>query len=147
MKKYEMTKQQGNLCIPAVIQAVLRKHHIELMQERIAKQLVRRKKGLMFDESLRRIFDKYNLLYQYFNFNETPFNEPDFLLQENQDKDIMIGYDKGQGLHIQLLIYFQYPKIILLDPADCRQHEENFQNILRTMFDTKKGGFGLVGKL
>jgi hypothetical protein len=94
-------------------------------------------------------FSIRNLSFKYFNYNETPFNEPDFLLQQvlGVGDDIMLGYGKGRRLHVYLVEGFNNPGVVLLDPAEGKEHEENFDDIVRKMFEKKIGGFGLVKKL
>lgn len=148
--EYNLSRQEKpNYCIPAVLQAILRRYDEELAQQDIAAEIGLKESGAGFDEHLEFFFAKRNLQFTFYNYNETPFNEPESLLQEAlmQGLDVMIGYDTGKGLHVQLMADFRGVILTLLDPSEKERHNENFFKILNRMSEKKSGGFGLVGKL
>ena len=147
---YELTKQETSYyCIPAVLQAVLRRYGNEVSQTEIAQEINCGKGGAKFSEDLSPFFKRRNLKFEFVNYNETPFNEPDFLLSSAllRKKDVMLGYKNGAGLHIYLVANFYGSTVVLLDPNDCERREENLFDVVGKMFKEKTGGFGLVGKL
>jgi hypothetical protein len=148
--EYNLSRQEKpNYCIPAVLQAILRRYDEESTQQDIAAEIELKESGAGFDEHLEFFFAKRNLQYSYYNYNETPLNEPESLLQEAlmQGLDVLVGYDAGNKLHVQLMEDFRGVILTLLDPSDAECHHENFFKMLNRMSEKKSGGFGLVGKL
>jgi hypothetical protein len=148
---YNLTKQERDyFCIPAVIQAVLRRREIEESQVAIAAEIgCREGSAVKFGENLADFFEKRALDFTYYNFNELPTDDPYYITSycfEN-DSDMMIGYGRTNHLHIRLATSFSNPNITLLDPDTCIEGEIDIDDVVEKMRDVKSGGFGLVEKL
>jgi len=152
---YDLSRQKKPYwCIPASIQAVLRKYGKDEFQHRIAHELGCTENGVQFGENLQDFFKKRKLDFQYYNFNEIPLNlDADarelasYCFRENLD--LMIGQpvQESPRIHVELALEFKDPLIWLLDPARGLDHEENLNDVYRKMREQKLGGFGLVRKL
>ncbi|HTZ41732.1 MAG TPA: hypothetical protein VMC07_00800 [Candidatus Omnitrophota bacterium] len=137
----ELTVQEKrDYCVCSVLQAVFRKHGLEISQEEIAGNLTHgEERGFKIDDKrIREFFLRNGFIYTPFGEDETPFNEPDGLLKEMQKHDGIIGIEN----HVYLLETFQDPRVMLIDPKDGQEVEKNYYQLLREM---KNGGFfGLI---
>ncbi len=143
MKRYNLTPQEkDNFCVCSCLQAILRKYGKETSQQEIAKNLIPSEKGFFInDKRIKEFLKKEGLDYNYFNYNKTPFNEPDMILKENSD--ILIGVNT----HTFLLVDFQDPDLKLLDPKNGFAKQSDLYSLMREMHKKKSGGFGLVKRL
>ena len=144
MRQYSLTPQEEkNYCVPSCLQAILRNYNIEETQREIFQQLTPTEKGVLIsDDKFKNLLSIFEFNYDFFLYNQTPFNEPDFLLNKNSDKDILIGINE----HCYILVLFQDPKLHVIDPKDAIIKEDELPNILNKMRKTKSGGFGLISK-
>ena len=72
--------------------------------------------------------------------NETPFNEPENVLEE------IIKYDGFIGIkdHVYLVNDFDDPKITITDPADVSKIEKNLYSVRKEMEESGNGYFCLL---
>lgn len=143
MKIYDLTPQEkNNFCACSCLQAILRKYRKEIPQQEIARNLIPSEKGFFInDERIKEFLKKQGFDYNYFNYNKTPFNEPDMVLKENAD--ILIGVNA----HTFLLIDFPDPDLKLLDPKNGSVKQSDLYSLMKDMHEKKSGGFGLVKRL
>lgn len=146
MKQYNLKPQEdNNLCVCSCFQAVFNNYGISLSQRQIAFKLTPAEKGfLIHDDRVKQFLSSQGFSYEFYRYNETPFNEPDFLLEDNKEKKhIIIGVNS----HSYLLVYFKDPVIHILDPEDACVKQDNLSGLLRKMHEKDSGGFGLISKL
>ena len=141
MKKYNLTPQErNNFCVCSLLQAVFRRYRLEYTQEQIALELTPSEKGFYVDDSTFSSFMKRNgFAYNLFRYDQTPFNEPDTLLEEMNLNHGIIGINS----HSFLLSNFRYPILELINPDGGKTLEKN---LLKVLIDMKNlyGGFGLI---
>ncbi|MFH1801518.1 MAG: hypothetical protein ABH804_01655 [archaeon] len=145
MRQYNLTPpQRKNYCVPSCLQAILRKHNAEVSQDKIANVLIKKENGFIPEgKMLEEFLKQKELLYNFYWYNKTPFNEPDSLLEFNPNKDILIGLDE----HCFLCLDYQENRIILLNPNDISMKEINHHDILKRMHEAKSGFFGLMSRI
>lgn len=133
-------QKQEDFCVCAVLQAIFKRHGLNISQEEIAGNLtIGTEQGYrVHDERIKTFMLKYGFDYASFWADETPFNEPDELLKEMQKYDGFIGI----GKHAYVLKEFQDPKIMLLDPKNGQEVEKDYFELLREM--GHDGVFGLI---
>lgn len=120
----------------------MKQYQTNLTQSKISQQLTPTKNGhSLDDERIRGFFAKRGFNYTFYNYNETPFNEPDYLLSEIQNKNnhIIVGINT----HAYLLIDFNDPNLKLLDPKDAAIKRRELTKMMGEMKE-KGGGFGLA---
>jgi len=147
MKEYFLTSQEeDNYCVCSVLQAVFRSHDIFLSQDEIASQLTpcEDDKGFYLnDETARKFMLENGFSYSHFQYNQTPFNEPDTLLKEMNFQEGIVGI----GSHAFLLKDFTDPKVILIDPEDGKSVELTIHKMIEKMHETERGDFGLIQRI
>jgi ABC-type bacteriocin/lantibiotic exporter with double-glycine peptidase domain len=145
MKQYRITSpKKDNYCVPSCLQAVFRKYDLEISQENIADILIKKKKGFIPEgEKLENFLKQRGLNYKFYWYNETPFNEPDALIQEGLLHNMIIGIND----HCFILSGFEKDKISLLDPNNSLINEKDYYEITRNMFHSELGFFGLIKKV
>lgn len=118
-------------------------NNIKISQDEIAKNLTPSEKGFYTDDDKIKGFLKgFGFEYKIYFRNTTPFNEPDFLLNEmNQNYGII-----GVNSHTYFLKNFKDPRLELIDPKDEKLIEKNLYQTLKEM-EEKGGFFGLVKKI
>jgi hypothetical protein len=140
--KYELSKQeQKNYCVPAVLQAVLRRHNCILTQEQIANELTPSKHGFEInDEAIRKLFERKGLGYVHYVWNEVPHGEYDEVLNEvPRGNDVFVGLSH----HVLLVSEFDFPSIRLMDPSGLTVQAKSLNELLVEMAETE-GLFGVV---
>lgn len=148
--RYKLKTQEKNyFCGPACLQAVLRNHNILLSQKEIAKKISCNETDGTTIQNIERFLKRLGFDFEFFNYNETPFNEPDFLLSNNRDKDILVLYPNSEKNHFLLQENFKDPYMELLDsdPEQTNPRIADLNKLIQRMFEKKKGGFGLISKL
>ena len=144
MARSELTRQEKeDYCICAILQGILSEHGLYFSQDEIAANLSPTINGhLIYDKKIKDFLRLKGFDYKFYWHNETPFNEPDSLLEEICANDGFIG----MGKHAYRVLAFTYPRIIVNDPEDARKKIINLQDLMR---DLRKldGGFGLIKKL
>ncbi len=148
--RYKLSKQENHyFCVPACLQAILRRRNVELTQVHIAEEIgLDGTIGAELD-NVKRFLASLSFDFNYLNYNETPFNEPDFFLHTNlrEGKDILLARPNSAGKHVLLVEEFQDPKIFVADPEDAERYTTNIYDVMGIMFSKKSGGFGLVKRL
>ncbi len=143
MKKFEIQIQEKeNYCVCSVLQAIFKKYSVIISQKEIALNLTPSKNGFYTDDlKIKYFLLKNNFDYNYFAYNQTPFNEPDTLLEEMNEcnKEGLVGINK----HVYLFSEFKYPLLKLIDPYDAKNIETSLKSILKEM-ERIKGFFGLL---
>ena len=146
---YNFSEQENKYwCFPACLQAVLRRHRINESQEVIAEKLgvdnngtqLHRAKGFL----IKRDFD-----FCFYNYNEIPHNEPDFLLSESVRRglDVLVAVPGREMRHVLLLKEFKDPRVILLDPEKFKEKTTNLYDLISEMQKSRTGGFGVIKRL
>ncbi|MBU2616195.1 MAG: hypothetical protein KKC19_03770 [Nanoarchaeota archaeon] len=137
-------QESGDYCVCSVLQAVLNYHGDAISQEEIAREVTPGCKGgfLINDNLIKDFMSKRGYYYKYFSHNETPFNEPDFLLDQMSAYHGLVATNS----HVRLLQDFIDPKLILIDPADGSFVRADLGDVRRVMASLG-GGFGLIKKL
>ena len=146
MKSYQVVKQErDNYCIPAVLQAILRRHGEKVSQDEIASNLAFGEKGFFsFCEEINRFFRKRGLKYSSFNYNEIPRDMIEVFLDEiPKKKDVFIILNN----HAELIIELEYPRIRTIDSYNLMERERDIHEVFRDMYEKQIGEFGLVKKL
>jgi hypothetical protein len=140
MKTIDLSMQEKeNFCLCSVIQAMFKRHGVEISQEEIAKNLI--KAGDRFIPTglqIRQFMSKHGFSYSAFFSYETPFNEPDELLKEMSANEGVVGF----GHHAYLLKSFDHDIVKLIDPKDGKEVSKSYLSLLKDM--RQDGFFGLV---
>ncbi len=145
MKEFKLTFQEKkNFCVCSVLQAILRKYNINLSQKEISKNLTPSKEGGYFidDGNVGNFLFSKGFRYEHYFWNTTPFHEPDSLLEEMNQNEGMIGFNK----HVYILKNFQDPELEIIDPKDGEIIKKNLHDLLKDMKE-KEGIFGLIKKV
>ena len=145
MKTYNLIPQEkDNFCICSCLQAIFNKHNIKISQEEIANNLTPAKKGFrIHDKTFKNFVNAKGFYFEFYWYNETPFNEPDSLLEEMMKNEGFVGINS----HTYLLENFNYPNIKLIDPENRLIKEYTLQSMYKDMQKDNEGFFGLVKKL
>lgn len=137
-------QEKQTYCLCSVIQAILKKENIEVSQDEIAKGLKSTEKGFFPDgEIITNYLRKKGLEYNFYWYNQTPFNEPDTLLKEMSEEKGFIGFND----HTYLIFRFTDPKIFFIDPKDGECYKTDLKNLRGLMKKFGDGFFGVVKKL
>lgn len=159
MKSVELTVQEKrDYCVCSVLQAILRRHGLEISQREIARNLTRGKNDdgkkdgyIIHDGKIKEFLLGKGFAYTFFYAHTTPFNEPDELLKEMCKHDGIIGMrvlnlrDKKKYDHVYFLKDFKDPTLKLVDPKNGQEIEKDYFELLREMeYDDV---FGLIKKI
>jgi len=148
MKKYNLSPPENNVwCVPSCLQAVLRYGGQEMSQKKIYNKLTKMENGfvLINDNKIEKFFEKRGFMYNSYFYNETPFNEPDGLLEKMSE-------EKNHGIlginnHVYLLIEFSDPDLMLLEPKKRVMIKRDLIDLNTWMHENSIGVFGLVKKV
>lgn len=144
MTRSELALQEKeNYCICSVLQGIFKEHELHISQDEIADNLSPSNRGhLVHDDKIKDFLKSRGLDYNFYWHNETPFNEPDSLLEEICVNSGFIGI----GIHTYRILAFAYPETIVDDPKDAKRKTFNLQEL---MHELRKfgGGFGLIKKI
>jgi ABC-type bacteriocin/lantibiotic exporter with double-glycine peptidase domain len=146
---YNISPQENEYwCFPACLQAVLRRHNIEETQSVIASSLEVDSEGAKLAR-VSEFLKKRGFDFTFYNYNQTPFNEPDFLLAESSRRgaDVLVAIPGKRLNHILLMAEFRDPELVLLDPEGCVERRRNLYELLREMHQRETGGFGVIDRL
>lgn len=145
--RYKLEKQEKDYwCFPACLQAVLREHELGCSQGKIAEELKLDETGASL-ESVSDFLRTKGFDFNFYNYNEVPFNEPDSLIENNRHKNIIIAVANSKGYHVLLLEEFRFPNIVVREPRDTEAYRTDLYKLMRSMHHKKQGGFGLIEKL
>lgn len=142
MSKYFLKIQEReNYCVCSVLQAIFQSEGINFSQDDIAVRLNPTNEGFSIsDDKIKLFFRSKGFQYIDFHHNETPFNEPDMLLEEMKENHGVVGINS----HAYLLNNFDYPILNLIDPETGEAVERSMSELFG---NGKKIRFGLVKKL
>ena len=145
MKTYNLIPQEkNNFCICSCLQTIFNKHNIKISQEEIANNLTPAKKGFrIHDKTFKNFVNAKGFYFESHWYNETPFNEPDSILEEMIKNEGFVGINS----HIYLLNAFNYPDIELIDPENCLIKKYKLSALHKEMSKYNRGFFGLIKKL
>lgn len=141
--RYKLEKQEKpEWCYPACIQAVLRKYNHNFTQSELAEKMGTGKSGT-YDKKVKQFLQSLALDYNYYNYDEVLFKEPELLIQTSGH--ILISLP-SKLLHITLMESYNKERNMLriIDPANLESKLFNLQALYSRMFSEKSGGFGLV---
>lgn len=144
MRNYAIELQENNrFCVPAVLQTIFSRHRIFIEQKEIAKNLTHTDLGyLIGDERIKKFMASKGFDYNYYRYNELPFNEPEIVLGEvNNGRDIIIEY----GHHARLLVGFKEPGIYLANPKTGTRINLTIKALNDKMNGT--GGIGIAKRI
>ncbi len=143
-------QEKEDYCVCSILQGILARHGITYSQESIASALTLTKSnnGYVIDDTrIKSFLENKGFDYSFYWHNQTPFNEPDILLEEIAANDGFIGLGmEGIGLHGYRVLRFKHPIITADDPKDSSLIEFNLYN-LRNEMARLDGGFGLLKKI
>ncbi len=153
MISYNLSNQENEYwCFPACLQAVLRRHQIEETQGNIADIVQINPNDSQLNEQLNKIstyLRQRGFDLTFYNYNETPLNEPDSLLSESIRKglDVLVAVPVTRAKHILLLKDFRDPELTLLDPEGPVERKRNIYDLIREMQQEQTGGFCVINRL
>jgi hypothetical protein len=149
---YNLSKQEKNyFCVPAIFQAILRRHGFEKSQEELAASLnCQPVIGTLITPSFYELFLPYGLTNKFTRSCEVTMGEPLFLMDEwayaRGDLYIFSENPNGQG-HARLALDFDGKKLLIRDPANLSETAESLEDLFARISHTKLGGFGIIKKL
>ena len=136
-------QEKNNYCLCSIVLDVLSKYGISKSQKEIAKSLTPGKKGFLAnDNRIKELLKNSGFNYEFYWWNQTPLNEPDYLLREISENDGFVGI----GDHAFRVTNFEDPSLSIINPANGSREEFNYYFLMNKLrnFD---GGFGLIKKL
>lgn len=140
---YLIPQEKWNYCVCSALQAVFFKYGIKISQKEISEKLTPTNKGFRVDDKKIKIFMKeLGFDYEFYWYNETPFNEPDELLKEMKKAGIV-----GINNHVYLMCNFKDPDLVLGNPKNGWAGNYNLYKVIEEMEKSKKGFFGLIKKI
>lgn len=147
MKSYSIRKQEeNNYCLCSCLQAILKYHNILREQREIADKLSinEMNNGFMInDEKIKRFLNDLGFKYNWYYYNETPFNEHDYTLECMKEEHGIVGIQK----HVYLLKNFKDSILTLINPENCSEFEKKLSVAIEYMKLDNSGGFGLIRKI
>jgi hypothetical protein len=137
---YNLTPQEkNNYCACSVLQSIFREYRIEKSQEDIFRNLTPSEKGVvLIDEKFSEFVRSQGFNYQFYFYNETPFNEPDMILKEKGN--MFFTWDK----HVRLIENFEDPLVKFIDPLDGKKDTKDLRKVMNIMSKYKDGLFGII---
>jgi hypothetical protein len=143
-KNLSLIRQEKNYyCLCAVLSYIFSNDGNLKSQDYIASRLTRTKDGFRIDdENIKNFLNEQGYDYSFYWWNETPFNEPDSLLEEIMSNDGFVGI----GKHVKLVVGFEYPWITFIDPETEKIKDMKYMQLMSSLQE-KDGGFGLLKKL
>jgi hypothetical protein len=154
-REYQMSRQQQDYyCMPAVVEAILRRHNL-LQQDETQKTLAEKlnctpEDGVFFGKDLQRFLNGRGLLFKDVLYNEVMFKDPEFLLDQafEFDEDLILGCLNGGGKgHVRLVTGYEWPNLETLDPKDAEPYGVDLEKLYSKMWTDKFGVFCLVSKI
>nr|MBI4156438.1 hypothetical protein [Candidatus Woesearchaeota archaeon] len=138
-------QEKNNYCVCAVLQRIFLEHKIIKSQNEIAKNLTPAKNGFRVDDNkIKNFIKSEGFDYDFYWWNETPFNEPESILEDmkkNQNHGLV-----GIKDHLHLFYDFKYPQIQLIDPSDSQIKTRDYYQMIKEMRNTE-GFFALIRKI
>lgn len=149
---YNLSKQEKDyFCVPAIFQAILRKHGFEESQENLAKRLnCQPIEGTKLTTSFYNLFAPYGLKNEFIRTTQVLMGDPTFLIDEwiSRKGDFYIFSEVAKDTrHARIAIGLEDKKVLLQDPGNLRITREDIDEIYAHIAKTRSGGFGLVTKI
>lgn len=147
MKNYNIIiPEKKNFCVCSCLQAILNFEGKNISQKNISEKLTPSNNGCGFkvnDNKIKRFLFERGFNYEFYWRNETPFNEPELILED-------IEREKNHGLvgikdHVFLFYNFKYPELKLIDPNDKKIKTKDYSKLIKEMYNTE-GFFALIKK-
>jgi hypothetical protein len=138
--RIKMVQERDNYCLCSILSDIFLNYNIIISQKNIADNLTPTPKGFRADDNAIKYFLKKNSFdYNFYWWNQTPFNEPDSLLNEISNNEGFIGIED----HTYRVLEFEDPMIMILDPVSESPKEFNYYSVM-DKFRKIDGGFGLM---
>jgi hypothetical protein len=135
-----MVQEKNNYCLCSVLSDIFLDYNIKISQDCIAQNLTSTKKGFRTDDDkIKNFMGKNSFHYDFYWWNQTPFNEPDSLLREISEHQGFVGIEE----HVFRVLEFEDPYVLLLDPANEIPRQVNYFSLLEQL-RKNDGGFGLI---
>lgn len=149
---YNLSLQEKDyFCVPAIFQAILRRHGFEESQENLARNLnCQPPEGTIITTNFYSLFTPYELKNEFLRTTQVLMGDPAFLIDSwiNTMGDFYIFSKTPNGnKHARLVVGLQDQQILIQDPGNLKITKENLDGIYSHIAKTKSGGFGLVTKL
>ena len=133
-------QEEEYYCLCTILSDILLQHKINLSQKEIANNLTPAKNGFRVDDDkIKNFLINRGFDYNFYWWNETPFNEPYSVLKEISNNEGFIGL----GDHAYRILKFEDPTIITVDPAIGLPKDFNYYFIMNSL-SKLDGGFGLI---
>tara|TARA_Y100000310_G_scaffold344364_1_gene456765 strand:+ start:7136 stop:7576 length:441 start_codon:yes stop_codon:yes gene_type:complete len=131
--------ERKDYCVCSVVQGILRRYDVNLSQREIASRLTPAENGhVVDDDKLKNLFESKGLEYNFFWNHETPFNEPDFVLNDMNENSGIVGISS----HLYLFDKFVDPDCYLIDPNNNEIVVKRIGELVKEMGSS--GFFGVV---
>ena len=144
MKRYDIIPpEEKNFCVVSCLQAILGLEGIKINQEDISKKLTPAKDGFkVHDKRIKNFLFEFGFDYTFYWKDETPFNEPESVLEDMRKDHGLVGIDN----HSYVFYDFKYPELKLIDPNNAQIKTKDYCQMIKEMCNTK-GFFSLIKKL
>ena len=135
-------QERENYCVCSILQGIFAKYGLNISQNEIAGNLTPSNNGhIIYDGTIKNFLKSKGFDYAFYWHDETPFNEPDSLLEQISENDGFIA----MGIHAYRVLSFVYPEIISEDPKDSGRKTFNLYDLMAQL-SKLGGGFGLIKK-
>src|SRR3989344_8350371 len=116
IKDYVLTPQEReDYCVCSVLQAIFRRHGINISQREIADKLTPDKHGFHpNDKNMRTLIESNGFSYVFYWRNEVPFNESEMALWEMESHAGFIGIKT----HVYLFKDYKPPQVKVINPEN-----------------------------
>jgi hypothetical protein len=149
---YNLSVQEKDyFCVPAIFQAILRRHGFEESQEGLARKLnCEPPEGTKITTNFYNLFTPYGLKNEFLRTTQVLMGDPTFLIDSwaSTNGDFYIFSEtSGGNRHARLAIGLQDRQLLIQDPGNLKITKENLDEIYSHIAKTKSGGFGLITSL
>lgn len=146
-----LVQEKDYFCVPAVFQAILKRHGFGESQEGLARKLnCEPPEGTKITTNFYDLFTPYGLKNEFLKTTQVLMGDPTFLIDSwvNTAGDFYIFSETpGGNRHARLVVGLEDRQILIQDPANLKITKENLDEIYSHIAKTKSGGFGLVTRL
>jgi len=133
-------QEKDNFCLCSILQTIFKEHQIQISQTEISGQLTKSRCGFLVDDSaIKNFLISQGFNYNFYWYNEIPFNESDLLLKEMNNYHGVIGIKT----HTYLLNEFKDPLLTIIDPQNSSLINSDIF-LIRGEMEKKGGFFGLL---
>jgi hypothetical protein len=135
-----MIQKKNNYCLCSILSDIFLDYNIKISQDEIAKNLTPTPKGFNADDNkIKNFMREKGFEYNFYWWNQTPFNEPDSLLVEIAENQGFVGIEE----HAYRVLEFEDPMITIIDPVGESPREINYYSVMDSLRKVD-GGFGLI---